>query len=494
MKKESEVKTLLTYVGNNDQYPFDKPGAILSLLAKMKFDQLFLFLNNESYLTAASEINRFCKENYPALKVSYIDCPAINPTDYNLVYPAMYSGVTHILKDFPDDSYTISLTSGTPTMHACWIFLVQGGVIDAEVVQVDRSGDINPVSFNLDDFPQIVSIADTKAELTRIARENLQLKKALHTDEVPFIGESPVIQAIKKIIQRICDTDLSVLIRGQSGTGKEEIAKSLHLLSHRREEPMVTINCGAIPGQLFESELFGHLKGTFTGAVEDKEGQLAAASGGTVFLDEIGELALDQQVKLLRVLEYQKFMPLGSTEEHEIDVRFLFATNRDLREMVEEGDFREDLFYRLAQYEIELPPLSQRGKDKLLLARKFLDNQNKINGMQKKFDSSAVEKILEHPWPGNVRQLKNAIEVAFLMSADDISEHEIRIVDASKRTTEVSIPDEGIDLEYEIIPKYYQAALKKTNGNAAQAARLLGFEPHTFRARLKKSKDIYHEE
>jgi DNA-binding NtrC family response regulator len=487
------VKALLTFVGNNDQYPFERPGAILTALSANEYDQVFLFINNETYLPAASEINRYCKQAYPDIQVNYINCPAVDPTDYNLVYPAMYSAVKKLSEKFAETEFTISITSGTPTMHSCWIFLVQGGVIDAQIIQVARSGAINPVSFSLDDFPQISNIQEAKAELTRLHRENQGLKDSELRKRVPFIGESPEILKIKDTISKISHTDLSILITGDSGTGKEEITKSIHYLSHRVEHPLVTINCGAIPGQLFESELFGYHQGAFTGAVQDKDGLLTTASGGTVFLDEIGDLALDQQVKLLRVIEYRKYTPLGTTDERELDARFIFATNKNLIQLVQGGEFREDLYYRIAQFPIELPPLSVRGNDKVLLAKKFISDLNRIHSAEKRLTATAVRKILDYSWPGNVRQLKNTVEATFQLGGSEISAEDIRIIaNPTANEGQVWIPEEGVDLDNDITPAYYKAALDKTKGNAAQAARLLGLEPHTFRARLKKSKDVYH--
>jgi two-component system, NtrC family, response regulator PilR len=486
-REEIKVKALLTFVGNNDLYPFERPGAILTALSANRYDHVFLFLNNETFLPAASEINRYCQQAYPELKVTYIDCPAVDPTDYNLVYPAMYSAVKKILEEYRGGAFTISITSGTPTMHSCWIFLVEGGVIDAQIIQVARSGAINPVSFSLDDFPQISNIQEAKAELTRLQRENQGLKESELRKRVPFIGESPEILKIKETITKVSRTDISILITGESGTGKEEIAKSIHYLSHRVEHPLVTINCGAIPGQLFESELFGYRQGAFTGAVQDKDGLLTTASGGTVFLDEIGDLALDQQVKLLRVIEYRKYIPLGTTDERELDARFVFATNRKLAQMVQSGEFREDLYYRIAQFPIDLPPLSLRGNDKMLLADKFISDLNRIHSADKSFTATTAKKILAYSWPGNVRQLKNTVEAAFQLGNSEISADDIRIIaNPSAAIGQVLIPEEGVDLDNDIVPSFYKAALEKTKGNAAQAARLLGIEPHTFRARLKR--------
>ncbi len=481
------VKALLTFVGNNDQYPFERPGAILTALLANVYDHVFLFLNNETFLPAASEINRYCQQTYPGLKVTYIDCPAVDPTDYNLVYPAMYSAVKKISGEHEAAEFTISITSGTPTMHSCWIFLVQGGVIDAQIIQVARSGKVNPVSFSLDDFPQISNIHEAKAELTRLKRENQGFKESELRKRVSFIGESPEILKIKETITKVSRTDISILITGESGTGKEEIAKSIHYLSLRVEHPLVTINCGAIPGQLFESELFGYRQGAFTGAVQDKDGLLTTASGGTVFLDEIGDLALDQQVKLLRVIEYRKYTPLGTTDERELDARFVFATNRKLAQMVQSGEFREDLYYRIAQFPIDLPPLSLRGNDKMLLADKFISDLNRVHSADKIFTATAAKKILGYSWPGNVRQLKNTVEAAFQLGNSEISADDIRMIaNPSAAIGQVLIPEEGVDLDNDIVPSFYKAALEKTKGNAAQAARLLGIEPHTFRARLKK--------
>ena len=480
-------KALLTFVGNNDQYPFERPGAILTALSANSYDHVFLFLNNETYLPAASEINRFCKETYPELSVTYVDCPAVDPTDYNLVYPAMYSAVKQIIAEYEGVEFTISITSGTPTMHSCWIFLVEGGVIDAQIIQVARSGAINPVSFTLDDFPQISNVEEAKAELTRLQRENRGLRDSELRRHVPFIGECPEILKIKETISKISNTDLSILVTGESGTGKEEIAKSIHFLSHRADRPLVTINCGAIPGQLFESELFGYRQGAFTGAIQDKDGQLTTASGGTVFLDEIGDLDPEQQVKLLRVIEYRKYTPLGATKEMDLDGRFVFATNKDLSEMVQTGEFREDLYYRVAQFPISLPPLAIRGNDKILLAEKFISDLNRIHSSHKKLGRLAVKKILEFPWPGNVRQLKNTIEAAYLLGGDEITAEDIRVITPpSSNQDRYWIPEGGVDFDNEIVPAFYRAALEKANGNAASAARLLGLEPHTFRARLRK--------
>lgn len=488
------MKALLTFVGNNDQYPFERPGAVLSALSANAYDHAFLFLNNDTFLPAASEINRYCQQAHPELKVTYVDCPAVDPTDYNLVYPAMYSAVKKISKEHEGMDFTISITSGTPTMHSCWIFLVQGGVIDAQIIQVARSGKINPVSFSLDDFPQISNINETKAELTRLSRENIGFKASEASRRVAFIGESPEVLRVKDTVSKVGPADLSVLIMGESGTGKEGLAKSIHYASHRVGNPMVTINCGAIPGQLFESELFGYCQGAFTGANQDKEGLFASASGGTIFLDEIGDLALEQQVKLLRVIEYRKFIPLGTTTERVLDVRFIFATNKDLAHMVQKGEFREDLYYRIAQVILELPPLADRGNDKLLLADKFLQDFNRQHRTSKSLDVSARKIILDYGWPGNVRQLRNAIEAAHQLSKDVIRAADIRIIRSpSEGGSEIRIPDEGVDFDNETIPAYYQAALSKAGGNAAQAARLLRIEPHTFRARLKKSKNNYHE-
>jgi len=479
------MKILLTFIGNNDCYPNEKPGAILSVLRQRAFDKVYLFYNRERYLKPASEIQRHCKTHFPKLKVDFQEARAENPTDYNTVYPAMYKAVRDILKKNTRAEYSILLTSGSPTMHACWIFLREGGVIDANLIQVSRESEISEVTFELDDFPRIQQVSEINAEMTRLARENKGLKSRLELAHDDIIGESDGILKVKEQIRLFADSDIPIFIRGESGTGKELVAEAIHYNSPRKEKPLITVNCGAISQELFESEFFGYKKGAFTGAVSDKDGKFRLADAGTIFLDEIADLPLTMQVKLLRVLEYGKFMPVGGVKEETADVRIISATNKELRKKVGSGDFREDLFYRLVHTEIILPPLRDRGNDRIMIAQHIIGQLNDIYRKGKTPDKSAIDLILKHHWSGNVRQLKSTLEAAYIYPGNRITAENINIIEIEPSADRILIPDEGVDLNHEILPKYYEAAMKKAGGNKTRAARLLGFEPHTFRARLR---------
>ncbi|MDM8521964.1 sigma-54 dependent transcriptional regulator [Desulfococcaceae bacterium HSG8] len=485
------MKILLTFIGDNDCYPNENPGAILSILLQEKFDKVCLFYNHDRYLKPADAIMRYCEKHFPGLEVIRKGALADNPTDYNTVYPAMYKAVKEVLKSYGNAEYTISLTSGTPAMHACWIFLRQGRVIDARLIQVSRESEISEVTFELDDFPKVQQVPEIKVEMTRLARENKNLKKQLKLTHDNIIGECPDILKVREQIQLFADTDIPIFIRGESGTGKELVAEAIHYNSSRKKKRLVQVNCGAIPQELFESEFFGHKKGAFTGAISDKPGYFRLADRGTVFLDEIADLPKSMQVKLLRVLENGSFTRVGGLKEEKTDVRIISATNGDLRKMVRDGLFRDDLFYRLVHTEITLPPLRNRGNDSVLIAQHIVERLNRKNDKKKSLDKSAADLILKYHWPGNVRQLNSALEIAYIFPGNKILAENMNIIEIEPASNRVVIPDEGVDLNNEILPKYYEAALEKTGGNAGQAARLLGLEPHTFRARLKKLKSDF---
>ncbi len=478
-------KILLTFIGNNDCKIEEKPGAILSILSEMDFDILYIFYNDEKYLKPASKILDYCRKHYPDLKIFYQETFIENPTDYNTVYPAMYQSVQHVLKKNGLTNYTISLTSGTPTMHACWIFLQKGGIINAKLIQVQRETGISEINLELDDFPKIQHVEQIKAQLTKLSRENKILKEQkLAHDKI--VGECPDILRVKEQIKIFSDSTISVFISGESGTGKELVAEGIHYNSSRKEKPFIIVNCSAISSELFESEFFGHKKGAFTGAITDKLGKFDLADEGTIFLDEIGDLPGFMQPKLLRVLQEGTFTPVGGDVEKNINVRIISATNRDIRELVREKKFRDDLFYRLVEMEINLPPLRNRGNDKIIIASYILKQLNQKYHQNKTLTKSALDTIIKNKWEGNIRQLQSAIEIAYTYPGDEIKSENMNIIEIGKISDNIFIPDEGLDLNNEILPKYYKAALQKTKGNKTEAAKLLRMEPHTFRARLRK--------
>ncbi len=334
--------------------------------------------------------------------------------------------------------------------------------------------------FNLDDLKLLI----------RNVSEKISLKKSLSSSEVPgLIGRSKVIERLKEKIKKIAPYDVNVLVLGESGVGKEVVAKAIHSLSPRKGAPFVAINCAALPPELLESELFGYKRGAFTGAVSNKKGLIEKANGGTLFLDEIGDMPLPLQAKLLRFLETRRFIPLGSTEEKEVDLRVIAATNKNLKEEIRKGNFREDLYYRLATIVIEIPPLRERREDIPLLVEYFAREFSRKYGKEiKRISSGFINYLMELPLEGNVRELKNIVEREVILLEDGVlgagfsGGRELCV-------NRVEIPEEGVNLK-EVLSNverdYLFAALEKAGGVKTKAAKLLGLTLREFRYRLSK--------
>ncbi|GIW42231.1 MAG: hypothetical protein KatS3mg076_2808 [Candidatus Binatia bacterium] len=296
-------------------------------------------------------------------------------------------------------------------------------------------------------------------------------------ERVGIVGRSPALAKVLSLVERVAPTDVSVLVTGETGTGKELVARAIHELGRRAAGPLVSVNCPAIPGELAESELFGHERGAFTGAVESRPGKFELADGGTLFLDEVGDLPLAIQAKLLRVLQEGEVQRVGARKPRRVDVRLVAATNRELREEVVRGRFREDLFYRLAAVEIRVPPLRARGDDILVLATHFLDEAARRHGREVRgFRPDAVRLLRQWSWPGNVRELRNVVERAVLLSRDPTigPEHLPELVSSPDRRTSFgeTIRDEK--------KRRLLEALEASGGNQAAAARLLGMSRSNF--------------
>jgi DNA-binding NtrC family response regulator len=334
---------------------------------------------------------------------------------------------------------------------------------------------------------RLLSIVRTQVDLGRALRRGMRLEaenQLLRAEGCPtFIAESQVMQPVLQLIARVGPSDANVLITGEHGTGKEVVARTLHALSHRKERPMVTVNASGLAEGVFESEMFGHVRGAFTDAKNDRIGRFELADGGTLFLDEIANVPLPLQAKLLRVLETGEMERVGSSKTHRVDVRVISATNANLNEEVAAGRFRQDLLFRLNTIEIALPPLRERREDIPLLAMHFLRQhaQRYRKGLVG-FEEAALQALHDHPWPGNVRELDHAIERAVLLAQGD----RIRASDLGLRASRDSLPQlETMSLE-EVERFLVQKTLARFQGNVSQAARALGLSRSGLYRRLKK--------
>ena len=345
---------------------------------------------------------------------------------------------------------------------------------------------------------EIKLIIKNALEKKNLQKENIFLKQVVR-DRYHFgniIGQSPKMVVLYDLLEKVSPTKTNILITGESGTGKELVAKAIHYNSPRKEKPFVTLNCGAIPESLIESELFGHMKGAFTDAIATKKGLFEVADEGTIFLDEISELPLLMQVKLLRVLQDKEFKRVGGTEDIRVDVRIISATNKDLEEGVKEKRFREDLFYRLNVIQIKLPPLRDRKEDVQILANHFLKKYSEeLNKNIAKFSPEALPILLNYEYPGNVRELQNIIERAVaLESNQELTAHNLSSYLNEqpllrKGPIDIEIPNEGIDLEKmveDLERTLLLKALDKTKGIKKKAAELLHINFRSMRYRLEK--------
>jgi two-component system response regulator PilR (NtrC family) len=341
---------------------------------------------------------------------------------------------------------------------------------------------------------EIKQLIRNALEKQGLKRENVLLKHEVSERDsfCGIIGKSPKMRALFDMIQKVAASQSSVLILGESGTGKELAARSIHTCSPRRSKPFVAVNCGAIPENLIESELFGHKKGSFTGAVSDRPGLFEQAEGGTLLLDEIGELPLLLQTKLLRVLQEREFKRVGDVQTRKTDVRIICASNRDLEAFVTAGSFREDLFYRINVVQLLLPPLRERIEDIPLLAEYFCRKyQARGQSTPVTITPGALKALMNNPFPGNIRELENCIERSLIIDPAVISESTLpqQLTGKTCLTADCDIPESGIMLEpllEELEKKYLLKALEKTGGAKKKAGELLGMSFRSFRYRLAK--------
>lgn len=375
-------------------------------------------------------------------------------------------------------------------------FLCVPIIYDASVVGVLSADKVAKQVEDLEkELAMMGSVAELMAKAVHIRaleEENRRLRKIVgqqHAPSMDIIGHSKAIQEVFGLVAQVSDSNTTVLITGETGTGKELIARAIHNNSPRKGGPLVQVNCAAIPDTLIESELFGHEKGAFTGALQTRRGRFEEANGGTIFLDEVGELSAAAQVKLLRVLQEKRFQPLGSSRVIHVNVRIIAATNRNLEQDILSDRFRADLFYRLNVFPVYLPPLRERGSDVILLADHFLLKYSKEMGKNvKRISTAAIEAFLSHKWPGNVRELENCIERAVLLTTTDtvdcahlppslqIREKETERRDRSKLSSVVEAQERSLIMD----------ALKETGGNQTRAAKMLGTTKRIIQYKISK--------
>ncbi len=339
---------------------------------------------------------------------------------------------------------------------------------------------------------EIKMVVRNALDMKRVQSENAMLKKQLKktSDLKTIIGKSEEMENVFKLVDKVADTDSTILIFGESGTGKELIARAIHFRSNRSNGPFVTINCGALPESLLESELFGHVKGSFTGAIKDKEGLFKVAQGGTFFLDEIGETSPTIQVKLLRVLQEREVIPVGGTNPLKVDVRLVAATNADLEKAVKQDNFRADLYYRLNVIPVQLPPLRKRRDDIPLLINHFLAKFNSVNGpeKQKGITKEAIEVLTGYDWPGNVRELENVIERAVILEdAEDITVESLPDkIRFREHGSQRLITDRAQVTLEELEREYLIKVLNDTNWQKKKASAILGINASTLYRKIQR--------
>ena len=381
--------------------------------------------------------------------------------------------------------------------------LVITGVRDIEVVAQSfkkGAGDFVSKPFLLTELQKRIHALMEEGCLE--AQREREMNDVKPSRPISIVGQSPALLKVFQLIDLVADKNATVLVTGESGTGKELVASAIHSQSSRKAKPLVAINCAAIPENLLEDELFGHVRGAYTDARTDRKGKFEKADGGTLFLDEIGDMPMSLQVKLLRVLEQNTFQKLGSNKTIRVDVRIVVATNCDLMEKVKRGEFRKDLFYRLKVVPIQLPPLRERKEDLPLLATHFLETFSDSNRLtQRRLSPGALKRLMQHPWPGNIRELRNVLELACVLSGpkrtilevddfatlDDETLSEFTSSQPAKQGH--VLPMEGIDLKQfiqELEKTLILESLRRTEGNKQKAARLLGLKRTTLVAKLRR--------
>ncbi|MCX7023417.1 MAG: sigma 54-interacting transcriptional regulator [Spirochaetes bacterium] len=509
------IRSLISFVGMRDPYPEndEEPGPLLSLLIARPFDEAWLLCTGGTFLERARDLEREARDEGVRARFLPIDFPVRDVIDYAEIWSILERSLASI-KDragsLPRD-WAFLLDSGTPQMKTSLFLAARSGLFPAALVQGIpprfAGGTYKARDVHLEGLPEIrlpCADAQTEGKPTTEAASRKPGSRPAGAASIPDepVAASPAFsEALRKALSASRYDD-PVLILGETGTGKTMIARRIHGESARKGGPFVEVNCSAISGSLAESELFGHVRGAFSGADKARSGKLRAAQGGTLFLDEIGDLSLDVQAKLLKALEDKTVTPVGSDEPLSADARLIAATNRDLPVLMKAGCFRRDLYERLKVVVIGLPPLRQRREDIRPLLDHFLAAWNNQYGERRFLTEDAITLLQAYSWPGNVRELQNALRSAACSATSEALgpeslPEEIRLSSREGRGTSlatdtvrnVDIPDEGLNLKARLLQmewEYVAKALRKSEGNRESAAQLLGMTGHAFRKALRE--------
>lgn len=494
------MKILLTFTGFHDPYAVglvgqeEQLGPILSLVGTRSFDRVILFSTpgTEKNTQATREALRSL---HPELTVEVRDLPLADPTDYVAILRGLRAHLRDICENTPQAQYFIAVASGTPQMHACWVLLAASGEIPAHILHV------RPPRFVSKDHP-LVSEVDLTSPDFPLVRANVGAVEAPDSappdvetaiQQLGIVGDHPAIRKALEIGATLAPSTVPILILSETGTGKELFARFVHQLSGRSIERFVPLNCAAIPKDLVESLLFGHKRGAFTGATSDQTGKFDQANGGTLFLDELAELPLPMQAKLLRVLQDGLVEPIGDKKPHKVDVRIIAATNQNVSKAIQQGRFREDLYYRLNTGEVRLPPLRERRSDIPKIALHILDRVNATLKKPRRLSPGALARLQNHSWPGNVRDLENVIERSVRLVRQDVLDADDLMIGEPVTSADplAALPEpyEGFSLEEYLTSARKQLilrALETARGNQSEAARLLGITPQAVHKFVRK--------
>ncbi len=510
-------------MGNHDPLhipgPGDDPGPVLSLLRFRRFDHVVLCITRSEYAERAGVIRDAARDSSGGPTFSFMDIELQSVVDYEEIYRTLSRSLAQVLPSLPyrEMRNYVLLDPGTPQMQTVWFLMVQSGGFPAVLLQgvPPRFGGghyrCRDVRLDPARFPVKITLRPHDKQDESAATEGPAGRDDAWTMVRPeIVGKSPAMGHLLERTNRAARFDDAVVcITGETGTGKELVARHIHDRSRRRGEAFIPVNSAALPEGLVESALFGHKKGAFTGAVADRPGAFRSARGGTLFLDEVGELPMPVQAALLRVIDQREITPVGYDKPVHVDVRIIVATNRDLGSMVEEGTFRADLYERLRQLPVHLPPLRDRAGDVELLAGTFLNRWNLEHDTQYELSPEAIAVLAGYSWPRNVRQLQNTVrQLCSYAETDVIDAAEVQEIlydgdvpgtaGGPEPTSPVSpapspstmwtgdTPVDVTDILLDTERAWYAEALRRADGNKAEAARLLGLKPPAFRKALRE--------